>query len=138
MERRHVSQITGIKVLVVEDEYFLADDLVQALREAGALPIGPVASVAEAKSRVSRGGIEAAIIDMNLRGEGAEEVLDLLLRERIPTVLVSGYSAEALPARAAGVPRLEKPAAPQAIIQALAARLQAEQAVRPAAGAWPA
>ena len=45
------------RVLIVEDEYFLADDLAQALRRLGAEVIGPVPTQAQALALLAISGI---------------------------------------------------------------------------------
>jgi DNA-binding NtrC family response regulator len=124
MNRMQARRIHGAKVLVVEDEYFLADDLANALRSADAEPIGPVATLNRAKRCLARGGIDAAIIDMNLRGEIAGELADRIAKDRIPCIIVSGYSADAHSARIAALPWLEKPVDARLVIEALDAQLQ--------------
>lgn len=112
----------GARVLVVEDEYYLADDLVQTLRDAGAEPVGPFASVAQAEASLKEGLVDAAILDMNLRGEMA---FDLAARicDDLPCVVVSGYTGEALPPSVMHLARLEKPVDPRAVIALLGERL---------------
>src|SRR5579872_506938 len=62
--------LTGRRVLVVEDEYFLADDIAQALTECGAGIVGPIGELQEASDIVEGDAtIDAAIIDINLRSE---------------------------------------------------------------------
>ena len=38
-------QLQGAKVLIVEDEYLIADDLARMLSQAGAILVGPVGTV---------------------------------------------------------------------------------------------
>lgn len=62
------SQLQGARVLVVEDEYLIADDLASALRKAGAETVGPVSTIDEAEELVRQKPLDAAIVDLNLRG----------------------------------------------------------------------
>jgi hypothetical protein len=50
-----------------------------------------------------------AIIDINLKGELAYPIADALLRQRIPFVFATGYTADDIPARFQDVIRWEKP-----------------------------
>ncbi len=111
--------LDGKRILVAEDEYLLADDLIQVLRSAGATPVGPVATVRQAEARLAEGGIDAALLDMNLRGETAFDLACRLTDEGVPCVIVSGYSEQALPPLIAGLPRLEKPINPRGVIRIL-------------------
>lgn len=97
-------------VLVVEDEYLLAEDLQHALTRAGATVLGPVPDVAEALALIAAGArIDMAVLDLNLRGDIAFPVADALLARGVPFALSTGYDERWLPARFAAVPRLEKP-----------------------------
>ena len=97
------------RVLIVEDEYYLAADLEAALRSQGADIVGPLCELAEAFREVLKGGFDAAIIDINLQGDRAYGIADQLDRQRIPFVFATGYSREIIPAGFSGVTRFEKP-----------------------------
>jgi hypothetical protein len=43
--------LSGMRVLIVEDEYFLADDLARAIKKAGGQVVGPAAEQGEAQVR---------------------------------------------------------------------------------------
>lgn len=97
------------RVLIVEDEYYLAADLEVALVSQGADVVGPMCELAEAFREVLKGGFEAAIIDINLHGDRAYGIADQLDRQRIPFVFATGYSRDIIPPRFSGVARFEKP-----------------------------
>lgn len=102
--------LQGCRVLVVEDEYLLADDLSYALAEAGAEVLGPVPSIEEATSLIAKGErIDAAVLDVNLRGDMVFPVADALVARNIPFAFATGYDRWALPDRFASAPRIEKP-----------------------------
>ena len=101
--------MAGKRVLVAEDEYFIAKSLVRDLVKAGADVVGPVATVAEALDLVRSGPLDGAVLDINLRGEMAFAVADLLLDCGIPLVFASGYSADIVPERYTGITLCEKP-----------------------------
>ena len=101
--------LAGKRILVVEDDYFIAKSLVRDLRAIGAEVVGPAPSVTEALELVGAGPLDGAVLDINLRGEMAYPVADALVERRVPFVLSTGYSADALPTRYASVPRCEKP-----------------------------
>ncbi|WP_207103034.1 response regulator [Paracoccus shandongensis] len=100
----------GRRVLVVEDEYIIAEDLREELEREGALVLGPVASVAAALDLLQGGPRpDTAILDINLRGERVFPVADRLRAMGVPFVFATGYDAEAIPRDYADVPRIEKP-----------------------------
>ncbi|MDF0488432.1 response regulator [Sphingomonas sp. H39-1-10] len=102
--------LRGCRVLVVEDEYLLADDLSVALSSAGAEVLGPVPSVDEAAERITaEPRIDVAVLDVNLRGDMVFPVADALIERGVPFAFATGYDCEALPDRFAAVPRVEKP-----------------------------
>ena len=113
--------ISGRRVLVVEDEYFIAEDVAAALRRAGAVVIGPVASEAAATAALlaSAAEVDCAVLDINLQGSLVFSLADTLAEQGIPFLFATGYSQESVPERFSGVPRLEKPFDLGALLQAL-------------------
>lgn len=116
--------LTDRRVLVVEDEYFLADDIAAALRQLGAEVIGPVSNSEEALAEISvQTSIDIAVLDVNL-GEGASYPVAEALRARnIPFVFGTGYEAAHLEAGYEDVPRWQKPFNPDALVRTLPALL---------------
>ncbi|WP_147023606.1 response regulator, partial [Microvirga aerophila] len=110
----------GRRVLIVEDEYFLADDLGRALTQLGAEVLGPVATREEAFDLLSTGErIDLAVLDINLQGESVFPVADTLIEQGVPFLFATGYNQAAIPAQYQQVLRWEKPFAPEALAQAL-------------------
>lgn len=104
------SPLRGRRVLVVEDEFMMADDFQHDLEKVGAEVIGPVPSVSDAlRLLATEEAIDATILDINLRGEKAYPVADVLRQRGIPFVFATGYEEWALPEAYKGVPRFEKP-----------------------------
>ena len=100
---------SGKRILIVEDEYYLANDLAQMLTDGGAEVVGPAASLSEAERLVAQGGLDCAILDMNLRGEMSFPIADRLNAAGIPFLIATGYNSASLPERFATQPRIEKP-----------------------------
>ncbi|MGU3362955.1 response regulator [Methylobacterium sp. M6A4_1b] len=83
--------LSGRRVLVVEDEYFLADELDQALEEAGATVLGPAPSVRAALDLLESGPApDVATVDVNLGGEMAYPVAEALLARGVPFLFTTG------------------------------------------------
>jgi two-component SAPR family response regulator len=98
------------RILIVEDEYLLADDLASVLREAGAHVLGPVPSVAAALSLIANEDrIDGAVLDINLRGEMVFPLAAALQDRGIAFIFATGYDEEIVPERFAHLPRVEKP-----------------------------
>lgn len=118
--------LRGLAVLIVEDEFYLADDLAAALVGVGAKVLGPYGRVEDA-SRLIEGGeiVDLAILDIDLVGDRVFPVADLLRERGAPFVFATGYDPEIIPERYVGVPRLEKPVTAATVIHLLEAIQQA-------------
>jgi DNA-binding NtrC family response regulator len=98
------------RVLVVEDDYFIASEVVRAFRLQGADVVGPVPTLATALNVMeNEQAIELAVLDINLRGELVYPLADALESRGVPFVFASGYDASAVPDRFRHVPLLTKP-----------------------------
>ena len=104
-----------LRVLIVEDEYYLAADLAEALQARGARIVGPVGTFDEALAAVAADEIDMALLDMNLRGEMSFAVAERLDEAGIPFVIATGYSTESLPESLRDRPRVEKPFRPEQV-----------------------
>jgi ActR/RegA family two-component response regulator len=111
--------LCGKRILVVEDEYFIADDLKRALSRAGAQVAGPVGSLGAALSIARDATLDAAILDVNLAGEMSFPIADELLRQGVPFLLATGYEEWVIPPRFDSVPRSSKPFSVQAVVDQL-------------------
>ena len=119
MENRAQS-MAGRRVLLVEDEYFIADDLVRLFEANGAEVIGPVATVDGALDLIAATDrLGGAVLDVNLQGEMAYPVADALVARGVPFVFATGYDEASIPASYAHITRCEKPVDPEKIAQAL-------------------
>jgi CheY-like chemotaxis protein len=99
----------GMRVLLVEDEYLLADHLADVLGALGATPVGPAGSVVHALQLIDRAGrIDGAILDVELDGERVYPVADALRERGIPFVFSTGYGGDALPERFRDMPVMDK------------------------------
>ncbi len=87
----------GRRILVVEDEAITALDIENCLRRAGFEVVGPVSSASQALDMIDGPGCDAAVLDVTLTDGSVEPVASRLDLERIPYVVVSGYSREQLP-----------------------------------------
>jgi CheY-like chemotaxis protein len=80
------------RLLVVEDDPFIAIDLHDLLASAGAVVLGPVPTVRAALALLETDRPHAALLDLNLRGEMSTPVAEALQAAAVPFVLVTGYS----------------------------------------------
>ena len=102
--------LSGRRVLVVEDEYFLAEDIVQILKEMGARIIGPVGELEEATNLVNAdAAIDAAVVDVNLRNELAFPLARILRARKVPFLFTTGYDGSSIEREFQDVQLWEKP-----------------------------
>jgi CheY-like chemotaxis protein len=117
--------LAGCSILVIEDEYFLADDIVRELTRLGARIVGPIAAVEEATSVVDGiVAIDAAVVDINLREETAFPLVRLLRARNVPLVFTTGYDRASIEAEFQDVPLWGKPLDIPAMARELAAMIK--------------
>lgn len=109
------------RILIVEDEPLIAmmlEDFLEALDRKIA---GTADSVAAALDLVGQGGIDAAILDVNLRaGETSWPIADRLAEAGIPFVIATGGSGDSIADAHRDRPVLSKPFTMDAVEKALA------------------
>jgi PAS domain S-box-containing protein len=109
----------GRRVLVVEDDYYLATDAARALAGAGAEVLGPCSTKEEARAELREQRPDAVLLDINL-GFGPDFKLAEILKDRdIPFLFITGYDEDVIPAEFEGVGRLQKPVQLRRMIGAL-------------------
>lgn len=113
--------LRGQRILVVEDDAFLAMSVDDMLQEAGAEVVGPAATIDSAKQLIAKGPLSAAILDIRLNEEEVWPIARLLANSDVPFVFYTGhFDSNALPVEWAERPVLTKPARPKQILGALA------------------
>ncbi|MBB2752897.1 UNVERIFIED_ORG: DNA-binding NtrC family response regulator [Rhizobium aethiopicum] len=122
--------LRGCHVLVVEDEFMLAEDLSQELAEAGAVVIGPAQTVERAIELLATPDVvDAAVLDVNLQGRQVFSVADALLERHVPFIFTTGYDASVLPARFSSMGCCSKPVDMGRLMEALQTAIFAARAV---------
>lgn len=110
MQSPNARPLSGRRVLVVEDEYFLADDIVRALQDLGARIVGPFGGLREATDVVDGDvAIDAAVVDINLRNEMVFSLARVLRARNIPFVFTTGYDRSSIETEFQDVHLWEKP-----------------------------
>ncbi|MFP3547262.1 response regulator [Rhizobium sp. SIMBA_035] len=99
----------GKNVLVVEDDYFLADEARRMLQSLGATVVGPAANVSDALGLISAEMVDAAILDVHLGDELVFPVAEKLEEADIPYVFATGYDPSIIPDRFNGFTLSAKP-----------------------------
>ena len=120
--------LAGKRILVVEDEYWLAAEIAHALEEEGAEILGPAGTMAQAQDLLEQQRPDCAVLDINLHGEMAFSIAEHLQQAEVPFAIASGYDGLALPPSLARVPRLQKPFDPRQLRSVLPGLLAGELA----------
>ncbi|SFG89417.1 response regulator [Methylobacterium gossipiicola] len=112
--------ITGRRLLLVEDDYFIATNMQNEFEHAGAQVLGPVPSVRAALALIdATPDIDAAVLDINVQEEMVFPVADALEARGVPFVFATGYERTVIPQRFAHVRHHEKPVEPAQLIHML-------------------
>jgi two-component SAPR family response regulator len=97
-------------ILVVEDEYLIAMDVMDMLEENAFAVIGPVGTVAAALELIrTRSDIGGAVLDVSISGDMVFPVAEALLQKGVPFFFSTGYDAKIFPAHLSAIPRVTKP-----------------------------
>jgi two-component sensor histidine kinase/AmiR/NasT family two-component response regulator len=107
------------RILLVEDEALVGMMMTDFLRDIGFHVVGPFGRVSEAIDAIGKEQLQAAVLDINLRGELIYDLADELTGRGVPIVFVTGYGADAVDRRFADFPVLQKPVDSAALRRAL-------------------
>ena len=98
-----------LNVLVVEDEWLIAEDLKTSLEDLGCRVLGPAPSCAAALEIIWREKPDLAYVDTRLGSDTCEAVLEECERQGVSVIISSGHAEQELPAFASGRPLIAKP-----------------------------
>lgn len=113
--------LSGISVLVLEDDYFLAEDSQRALEDAGARVLGPYRDFKEILAALQEGDCpNCALVDVNLGYGPTFEPARALRSAGVAILLVTGYDAAIIPADLKDAPCLQKPIEARRLVTAVA------------------
>jgi CheY-like chemotaxis protein len=110
--------LSGLRVLVVEDEFLIALDLFSILDDLGCVALGLAATVPEALRLLAADPPDATLLDLNLGGASAAPVAEALTAGGRPFVTVTAYAVRPGP-MFDGVPAVAKPFRAEEIRDAL-------------------
>ena len=112
--------ISGLRVLIVEDEPLLAMCLGEVIEGEGGVIAGTAYSIAEAQTLVAAAEFDVAVLDLNLHGQPVGVIASAIIARGNRIIFSTGCSASAVPAEFAGWPVLSKPYSDVAVLAALA------------------
>jgi DNA-binding NarL/FixJ family response regulator len=96
-------------VLLVEDQMIVAMQIDDMLRAAGCEVVGPIGTLQAAIAIAHEEVLDAAVLDINLDGEGVYPAAEELHARGVPFMFATGYGQSALPKKWRDQPRLSKP-----------------------------
>jgi DNA-binding response OmpR family regulator len=103
------TDLANRRILVVEDDLAIAVLIEEALQDIGCIVVGPVGKLDAALRLASEEALDAAILDITIRGGKVFPVIQRLQVRGVPFALASGYGDWALPEALRNQPRLVKP-----------------------------
>ena len=112
--------LSGVCVLVVEDEWFIADEITGALIRHHAKVVGPAPDIDAARRLLADEAPDCAVLDINLKGAMVFDFADELAAKGVSFVFATGYDAAMIPPRFADVSRFEKPLRIDELLRAVA------------------
>lgn len=102
--------LTGLRVLLVEDEALVSMLAEGMLEDLGCIVVGPAMRVREGLDIVGSGQpLDAAVLDVNVRGETAFAVAEALRDRGVPFAFATGYGGAGLTEAWRDRPVLQKP-----------------------------
>ena len=112
--------LKGKRILVLEDDFYLASEEKALLERAGATVVGPFGSACSDREIESAGKVDCAIVDINLGNGPSFDFARMLESRGTPFVFVTGYDAAAVPDDLSRAQRIEKPIRERELLAALA------------------
>lgn len=111
--------LAGRRVLLLEDDYYLAMDACAALEDAGATVIGPLADQSSAAALAGKEPIDCAVLDIN-DGDGPSFLAArAMLDHGVPIVFMTGYDKAIIPTEFEHARCLQKPVRERDLIGAV-------------------
>ncbi|EJC83236.1 Response regulator receiver domain protein [Rhizobium leguminosarum bv. trifolii WSM2297] len=101
--------VSGMKVLVVEDEGLVALMIEDMLEDLGFDVVASVSRLADARTIVADAAVDLAVLDVNLAGESSFSIAEILRKRQIPFIFSTGYGLSGLPDEFAHQPLIGKP-----------------------------
>ncbi|WP_348629370.1 response regulator [Methylobacterium sp. 17Sr1-1] len=116
-----LASLSGRAVLLVEDDYFIARQMRRGLEGVGAQVLGPACTLEDGLDLARTSPrIDAALLDIDLQGEKAFPIADLLRERGVPFAFATGYDGISVPERYDAVMHCCKPVDVEAVIRILA------------------
>ena len=119
----HSHSAKNNRVLVVEDEWLIADEVCHQLLKAGYRVVGPVPSVREALTFVAQDEVDAALLDYRLNDEDSHQIAEELAAHNIPFAFLTGHDPKEIE-YCRKFPCLQKPFSSEMLLKLMNALLE--------------
>ncbi|MEL7189920.1 MAG: response regulator [Pseudomonadota bacterium] len=116
--------LSGLSLLVVEDQFIVAVGIEQTFKDAGAQHVTVVGSIEEAWEALRNAHFDAVLLDIRLHDGLSFPLATQLLSDQVPVVIHSGHAEVYHAVELPGAVFCPKPAKPSEIV---AATIQAQQ-----------
>jgi len=104
------ADLQGLRILVVEDNFLVADTICEVLADRGCEVVGPVPTLERGWKLAQEELLDGAVLDVNLSGELSFPLADALAKRGIPFLFLTGYDdRSAVPEEFRGAHRMSKP-----------------------------
>ena len=127
LRRQAPDMLSGRRILIVEDSPVVAPFAADMLNELGCVVIGPAPNMASARELIEAETLDAALLDVNIRGEKVFGLCGILQAKRVPFVITSGYADWQVPEELRDSPTLAKPYTFDQLRDALAPLFESER-----------
>jgi CheY-like chemotaxis protein len=124
-----MTDLSTLRVLVVEDEGPIALMIEDMLEELGCTIAGSAGHLAKAREIAATAEIDLALLDVNLLGQPVFSVAEILRDRKVPVVFSTGYGAGGLPEEFRGYVALGKPFSQLELRQAIVSAMKSETVV---------
>lgn len=102
--------LSGRRILVVEDDFLLSEDICEQIRIHNGEVLGPAATLEHGQTLLHRGPHpDGCILNIRLQNRMVYPLADDLFRMGIPFVFASGEHRDSIPAPYLHVPHFSKP-----------------------------
>lgn len=113
-------KLLDTRVLIVEDEYLIMDEVKRIVEAAGGIVVGAHGNLDDDVFERSAIISDIAMLDINIRGKTSYPLADVLRARGVPFIFATGYDFDGIPQKFSSVPRILKPFDAHDLVNALA------------------
>jgi DNA-binding LytR/AlgR family response regulator len=101
--------LKGRRILIVEDQFLIAEDMRLLVVRLGGEVVGPAADLAGSRALAQDRAVDFALLDINLDGEDVYGLAAELRERGVPVIFATGYEAPTMPKEFQDTPQILKP-----------------------------